>query len=56
MTVDDTVKTPAAQTGRQSGTALTFLQLGGLYRVTGRLADRTIDFAARGAAETFRPR
>jgi hypothetical protein len=33
---------------------MTFLQLGGEYRVTGRAGDRTIDFTARGSAETFR--
>jgi hypothetical protein len=33
---------------------MNFLQLGGVYRVTGKAADRTIDFTARGSAETFR--
>ena len=32
-----------------------FLQLGGVYRVTGRVRDRDIGFTARGSAETFRP-
>ena len=32
-----------------------FLQLGGVYRVAGRAGGRTIEFTARGAAETFRP-
>ena len=31
-----------------------FLQLGGVYRVTGRAAERDIRFTARGSAETFR--
>jgi hypothetical protein len=33
-----------------------FLQLGGTYRVEGRAAGRSVDFTARGAAETFQPR
>ena len=37
-----------------NGQAMTFLQLGGTYRVTGTLGDRAVDFTARGAAETFR--
>jgi hypothetical protein len=41
---------------RVPGPALNFLQLGGEYRVTGHVGDRKLDFAARGAAETFRPR
>jgi len=35
---------------------LNFLQLGGTYRVKGNVGGRTIDFSARGSAETFRPR
>jgi hypothetical protein len=41
---------------RVPGPALNFLQLGGEYRVTGHVGDRKLDFAARGAAETFRLR
>ena len=33
-----------------------FLQLAGVYRVTGQAGERRIDFTARGAAETFRQR
>jgi hypothetical protein len=45
----------------RSGLAMTqgandFLQLGGTYRVEGRAGGRSINFTARGAAETFRPR
>lgn len=40
---------------RASG-ELDFLQLRARYRVRGRKADRTIDFTASGAAETFRGR
>ncbi len=38
------------------GSAMNFLQLGGLYQVSGRVAGRAIEFSANGAAETFRPR
>jgi hypothetical protein len=33
---------------------MSFLQLGGEYRVTGNVGSRVVDFTARGAAETFR--
>jgi hypothetical protein len=52
FSVDRTVRT-----GRlMSGGATDFLQLGGTYRVEGRAAGRSINFTARGAAETFQPR
>ena len=35
---------------------LDFLQMRGRYRVTGKAGDRTLDFTAPGAAETFRGR
>ena len=35
---------------------LDFLQMRGRYRVSGKAGDRTLDFAAPGAAETFRGR
>jgi hypothetical protein len=35
---------------------LDFLQMRGRYRVTGKAGDRTVDFTAAGAAETFRGR
>jgi len=34
--------------------AMNFLQLGGLYRVTGKIGDHEVNFTARGSAETFR--
>jgi hypothetical protein len=39
-----------------TGGANDFLQMGGTYRVMGTAAGRTVDFTARGAAETFQPR
>jgi len=38
------------------GPALDFLQMGGEYTVSGNVGERALDFKARGAAETFRPR
>jgi hypothetical protein len=56
LTVEEKVSTAMAMTQSPSGTALNFMQLGGVYRVTGRVSGRRVDFTARGAAETFRPR
>jgi len=50
--IDRTVRTAMAMTGGAND----FLQMGGTYRVTGTAAGRTVDFTARGAAETFQPR
>jgi hypothetical protein len=50
--VDRSIRSGLAMTGGTND----FLQLGGTYRVEGRAGGRTIDFTARGAAETFRPR
>ena len=52
FTTDRSVRTALAMTGG----ATDFLQLGGSYRVEGRAAGRTVDFTARGAAETFQAR
>ena len=38
------------------GGALDFYQLRAVYHVVGRVGDRSIDFTAPGAAETFRGR
>jgi hypothetical protein len=53
FTVIDAVRTPMALTRGPAG-AMTFLQLGGEYRVTGRAGDREVNFTTRGSAETFR--
>ena len=52
--VDRVVKTPMAMTAAAPGMPADFLQMGGEYRVTGTVGARTVDFSARGAAETFR--
>jgi hypothetical protein len=36
------------------GGGMNFLQLRGIYRVSGKVAGRAVDFAAAGSAETFR--
>jgi hypothetical protein len=57
FTAEESVRTRMGMTApsRLPGPALDFLQLGGEYRVTGHVGDRTVAFTARGAAETFRP-
>ena len=54
LDVEETVRTPMAMTRMPAGRSMSFLQLGGVFRVSGRVADRGVDFTARGAAETFR--
>ena len=54
LTVEESVATRMALTQAASGAMMTFLQLGGTYRVDGHAADRTFAFTARGSAETFR--
>ncbi len=54
LSVDETVSTEMALTPAVFGRPMTFLQLGGVFRVRGKLAGREIDFTTRGAAETFR--
>jgi hypothetical protein len=55
LSVDRAVRTGFGLTASAGGQT-DFLQLTGLYRVTGYAGDRPVDFTARGAAETFRPR
>ena len=54
FTVDRSVRTAMPMTAAATGSPVDFLQLGGEYRVTGKVGDRALDFTARGAAETFR--
>ena len=54
FTIDRSVRTAMAMTAAAPGAPVDFLQLGGEYRVTGKVGERAIDFTARGAAETFR--
>ena len=54
--VERSVRTAMSMTQPEVGRGLDFLQLAGQYTVTGKVGDRPLDFTARGAAETFRPR
>ena len=53
LDVAEAVKSQMSLTRSAAG-AMTFLQLGGVYHVTGKAAGRDINFTARGSAETFR--
>ena len=52
LTVDEAIVTKRG--GGLFGAEMDFLQLRARYRVRGRAGDRSIDFTAPGAAETFR--
>jgi hypothetical protein len=56
LAVERLTRTAMSMTQPGVGPALDFLQLGGEYTVSGKVGERTIDFKARGAGETFRPR
>jgi len=53
LAIEDAIVTPRG--GRLFDETMDFLQLRARYRVRGRAGDRSIDFTASGAAETFRP-
>jgi hypothetical protein len=53
LAIEDAIVTPRG--GRLFDETMDFLQLRASYRVRGRAGDRSIDFTAPGAAETFRP-
>ena len=54
--VDRLTRSAMSMTRPGAGPALDFLQLGGEYTVNGSIGERALNFKARGAAETFRPR
>jgi len=56
LAVERLTRTAMSMTQPGVGPALDFLQLGGEYTVAGKVGERALDFKARGAAETFRPR
>ena len=56
LAADRSVRTAMSMMQPGAGPALDFLQLAGEYTVSGKVGGRTLDFTARGAAETFRPR
>ena len=55
LSVDRAIRSDL-QAASTAGALTDFLQLSGVYRVTGHAGDRRIDFTAQGAAETFRER
>jgi hypothetical protein len=55
LAVDDTVRTASAMTATAGRASLNFLQMSGVFHVTGKVAGRDVDFTARGSAETFKP-
>jgi hypothetical protein len=56
LSVNETVRTAMSMTAPAVGEPLNFVQLGGVFRVTGTVAGRPVDFSARGSAETFKPK
>ena len=50
--IESATRTPMR--GGPLADGLDFLQMRGRYRVTGKAGDRSLDFTAPGAAETFR--
>jgi hypothetical protein len=54
LDVQETVRTSLATSAMPTGEPMDFLQLGGTFQVEGRVGDRQLDFAAAGAAETFK--
>ena len=53
LDVGESVATRMSLTRGAEG-VMNFLQLGGVYQVTGKVGDRDVNFNARGSAETFR--
>jgi hypothetical protein len=53
---DETVRTAMDLISGPGVKPLNFVQMGGAFRVSGTAAGRSLDFEARGSAETFKPR
>ncbi len=53
---DETVRTAMDLISGPGIKPLNFVQMGGPFRVSGTAAGRSLDFEARGSAETFKPR
>jgi hypothetical protein len=56
FTVESSVRSAMTMTQLPDSQPMNFVQLGGVYHVTGRIGERAVDFSERGAAETFEPR
>ncbi len=52
---DETVRSSMGLTRGPGAVPLDFLQLGGAYQVSGSVGGKSVDFTARGSAETFKP-
>jgi hypothetical protein len=55
LDVSESMRTRMSLTRGRAVDPLGFLQLGGVYTVSGRAGGRELNFTARGSAETFRP-
>ena len=55
LDVSESTRTQMSMTRGGGTDPMGFLQLGGVYTVSGRAAGRDVNFSARGSAETFRP-
>jgi hypothetical protein len=56
LTAQEAVRTLLGITAIPGREPLNFVQLGGMFHVTGKVAGRSLDFLARGSAETFKPK
>jgi hypothetical protein len=55
LDVSESMRTQMSMTRGGGLDKVGFLQLGGVYAVSGRVGGRDVSFTARGSAETFRP-
>jgi hypothetical protein len=55
LEVGERVSSPMEMTRASDRPPLHFIQMGGVFHVTGTVGSRSLDFEARGSAETFRP-
>ena len=54
LAIEESVRTRMGLTKDAGGASMDFLQLGGVYSVSGHAGGRDITFTTRGSAETFR--
>ena len=54
LTIEEAIRTRLGPTSWGESTEFDFFQLSALYRVSGRVGEREVEFSAPGAAETFR--
>jgi hypothetical protein len=56
LAADEAARTLLGITSSPGREPLNFVQLGGVFHVMGTVAGRSLDFSARGSAETFKPK